>query len=133
MELTEKFKHLEDNISILREIKNSVSADELNLNKRYEWEVRYGLLESIQVIIDISCKISSHYNLGNPNNYRECVELLYKNKFIKEDTAKKTIAMIGLRNLLVHEYVSIDNNKLHQFLNSLDDFLIFINEIRSEL
>ena len=133
MELTDKFKNLEENIKLLYEIKNTVSIDELNSNKRYEWEIRYGLLESIQIIIDISCKISSNYNLGNPKNYRECIELLYKHKFLKNETSKKVIAMVGLRNLLVHEYVSIDNTKLHQFLDSLNDFLDFINELKSEL
>ncbi len=56
MELTEKLKHLEENIKILREIKDSVTLEELRINKRYEWEVRYGLLESIQVVIDIAVK-----------------------------------------------------------------------------
>ncbi|MEA3522037.1 MAG: HepT-like ribonuclease domain-containing protein [Campylobacterota bacterium] len=133
MELTEKFKNLEENILLLREIKDSVSIDDLHSNKRYEWEIRYGLLESIQIIIDISCKITSHYNLGNPKNYRECVELLLKHKFLQITTAKKVIAMIGLRNLLVHEYVSIDNEKLFHFLDSLDDFINFIDELKMEL
>ena len=133
MELTDKFKNLEENIKVLYEIKESVSVEELNTNKRYEWEIRYGLLESIQIIIDISCKISSNYNLGNPKNYRECIELLQKNKFLKPDTSKKVIAMVGLRNLLVHEYVSIDNTKLHQFLDALGDFVEFIDELKLEL
>jgi len=133
MELTEKFKNLEENILLLREIKNSVSLDDLHSNKRYEWEIRYGLLESIQIIIDISCKITSHYNLGNPKNYRECVELLLKHKYLQISTAKKVIAMIGLRNLLVHEYVSIDNEKLFHFLDSLDDFISFTDELKMEL
>ena len=75
MELTEKLKHLEENINILRETKASVTSEELKVNKRYEWEVRYGLLESIQVVIDIACKLSSQYNLGNPKNYIACIEL----------------------------------------------------------
>jgi len=133
MELSDKFKNLEENILILEDIKNTISLDDLKSNKRYEWEIRYGLLESIQIIIDISCKITSHYNLGNPKNYRECVELLQKHKFLKETTAKKTVSMIGLRNLLVHEYISIDNEKLHHFLSSLKDFTEFVNELRQEL
>ncbi len=133
MELTEKFKNLEENIKLLYEIKASVSLENLKANKRYEWEIRYGLLESIQIIIDISCKISSYYNLGNPKNYRECVELLHKNRYIQESTMKKVVSMIGLRNLLVHEYISIDTTKLHQFLNSLDDFISFIKELKEEL
>ncbi len=125
MELTEKLKHLEENIQVLREIKASVTLEELKVNKRYEWEVRYGLLESIQVVIDIACKLVSQYNLGNPKTYRACVELLQQHKYLDEPLAQKVIGMVGLRNLLVHEYVKIDEEKLYDFLGYLDDFLAF--------
>ncbi|MCF6205413.1 MAG: DUF86 domain-containing protein [Sulfurovum sp.] len=125
MELTEKLKHLEENIKILREIKETVTLEELRVNKRFEWEVRYGLLESIQVVIDIACKISSEYNLGNPQNYRGCIELLEKHQYLDAALAKKVIGMVGLRNLLVHEYVEIDEAKLYHFLEYLDDFVAF--------
>lgn len=133
MELTQKFKHLEENIKLLKEIKESVDLETIKTNRRYEWEVRYGLLESIQIVIDISCKISSEFNLGNPDNYRECVELLAKFNYIQEETAKKVVAMVGLRNLLVHEYVTIDSEKLHHYLDFLEDFLNFVNEVRASL
>lgn len=133
MELTEKLKHLEENIKLLKEIKNTVSLDDLKLNKRYEWEVRYGLFESIQIVIDISCKISSFYNLGNPKSYKECIELLVKYEYLSLEVSKKTISMVGLRNLLVHEYVQIDDEKLYQFLNYLDDFIEFVNEVKDNI
>lgn len=133
MELTEKLKHLEENISILEEIKSSISLVDVKSNKRYEWEIRYGLFESIQIVIDISCKISSHFNLGNPKSYKECIELLVKHRYITEMVGRKTIAMVGLRNLLVHEYVKIDDEKLYQFLDYLDDFVLFVYEIKENI
>ena len=120
MELTEKLKHLETNIVTLREIKSSISLDDLKLHKRHEWEVRYG-------------KISSHYNLGNPKSYKECIELLVRGNYLSLELSKKIISMVGLRNLLVHEYAQIDDEKLYAFLNYLDDFILFVNEIKSNL
>ena len=125
MELTEKLKHLEENIKVLREIKDTVTLEDLKVNKRYEWEVRYGLLESIQVVIDIACKLSSQYNLGNPKTYRACIELLQQHKYLDKALAQKVMGMVGLRNLLVHEYIEIDEEKLYQFLDYLDDFIAF--------
>ncbi len=133
MELTQKLKHLEENIAVLHEIKASVTREELKLNKRYEWEVRYGLLESIQIVIDIACKISSQYNLGNPKNYRACIELLRQHDYLSPELAQKVIAMVGMRNLLVHEYVEIDEDRLYGFLNFLDDFVGFAIEIRGKV
>ena len=125
MELTEKLKHLEENIKVLREIKDTVTLEALKANKRYEWEVRYGLFESIQVVIDIACKLSSQYNLGNPKTYRACVELLQQHHYLDKVLAQKVISMVGLRNLLVHEYIEIDAEKLYHFLEYLDDFIAF--------
>jgi len=133
MELTEKLKHLEENIQTLKEIKSTVSLNDLKLNKRYEWEVRYGLFESIQIVIDISCKISAYYNLGNPKSYKECVELLLKHKYLSKEISIKVISMVGLRNLLVHEYIQIDDEKLYKFLEYLDDFILFVYEIKDTL
>lgn len=130
MELLQKLKLLEENISILENIKEDVKLEDITTNKRYEWELRYGLFESIQIMIDISCKIASHYNLGNPQNYRECIELLGKFNFLSTIHVKKYISMIGLRNLLIHEYATIDSEKLYAFLESIDDFKNFIKEIK---
>jgi len=129
MELLPKLKQLEENIKLLQEIKTSISLEDLKTNRRYEWEIRYGLFESIQIIIDVSCKISNHYNLGNPQTYKECIELLGKHHYLTQELTQKVIAMVGLRNLLVHEYVAIDEEKLYQFLEFLEDFVLFIKEI----
>ena len=133
MELLEKSKQLEENIKLLKEIKSTLTLEELESNKRYEGEVRYGLLESIQLLIDIACKISSRYNLGNPHTYKECIELLHKFNFISQKLAKHLVAMVGLRNLLVHEYATIDIKRLYEFLNNLDDFTSFLKEIQKNL
>jgi len=130
MEVMEKFKQLEENIKLLQEIKEELPS---NKTKRVEWEVRYGLFESIQIVIDISCKISSVYNLGNPKTYRECVELLEKFNYLDNNLSTKIKAMVGFRNILVHEYVEIDNDKLFMFLENLDDFREFIKSIKKEL
>ncbi|NWF67294.1 MAG: DUF86 domain-containing protein [Campylobacterales bacterium] len=130
MEILEKLKQLEENILILKEIKNELSIEQIKEKKRFEWELRYGLFESIQIIIDISCKISSTYNLGNPKTYKECLELLSKFKYIEHELSKKLSSSVGLRNLLIHEYTTIDIEKLFGFLNFLDDFKSFAKQIK---
>lgn len=133
MELTEKLKQLEENVKILSEIHQSTSLKDIQTNKRYEWEIRYGLFESIQIIIDISCKITSVYNLGNPKNYKACIQLLQKHQYLSEELSQKVIAMVGLRNLLVHEYVRIDQERLYNYLNFIDDFTQFAEEIAQNI
>ncbi|WP_292655804.1 DUF86 domain-containing protein [Nitratifractor sp.] len=130
MQLSDKLKRLETNLNVLKEVRNEIHSPEmLEQNIRYEWEVRYGLLESIQIVIDIACKISARFNLGNPGNYKECLELLAQHGYIDRDLMQNTTAMVGLRNLLVHEYTRLDRKRLFEYLDHLEDFHTFIREI----
>jgi uncharacterized protein YutE (UPF0331/DUF86 family) len=131
MEILEKLKGLSDNLIILETIREELRSG--TLGKRTEWEVRYGLFESIQIVIDIACKVTSYYNLAHPKSYGECISALVNSGYIDSDIAGKTIKMIGLRNLLIHEYAVIDTVKLIDFLEYLDDFREFAHQIQESV
>ncbi len=65
--IVDKLKRLEENISALKRINENFSVEDLAKNKFDEWALRYGLFESIQIMIDVSCAFVSDRNLGNPN------------------------------------------------------------------
>ena len=92
--------------------------------KTNEWSLRYGILESIQIVIDISCHI-----VGKYNSYGNCVELLVKFNYIEESLGKNIRSMIKLRNLLAHEYTLIDVKKISSYLGLLGDFRNFIRSV----
>ncbi|MCP5498580.1 MAG: DUF86 domain-containing protein [Leptospiraceae bacterium] len=125
-----KLSLLEDNILQLErlKIKHKDNPDFFS-EKTNEWALRYGFLESIQIIIDISCDISTTYNLGNPKNSRECIEILATNKYLSSSLSETLAKMVGLRNLLAHEYAKINIKQLASFLNRITDFKKFISEV----
>jgi uncharacterized protein YutE (UPF0331/DUF86 family) len=134
---TDKLNRLEENLKILKSIKDNYSLDDMIADKVDEWGLRYGLFESIQIIIDLACHITAEKNLGTPKNYSDCISLLISNKYLKPDLGKKIISMIGLRNLLIHEparpvggYGIIEIEKLWEYLNYLDDIEHFIYAIQ---
>ena len=125
---------LENNIIELEKMKvQSEHEPDLFQKKTNEWSLRYGLLESIQIVIDIACHIVGKYNLGNPNSYGNCVELLVKFNYIDENLGKNIRSMIKLRNLLAHEYTLIDVKKLSSYLGLLADFRNFIMSVSNYL
>lgn len=65
---------LEQNVNELFVFKKRYSVQDIQSDKSKEWALRYGLLESIQIVVDISCHLTTKYNLGNPSTYAECVE-----------------------------------------------------------
>jgi uncharacterized protein YutE (UPF0331/DUF86 family) len=127
---TDKLSRLEENLKTLRVIKNNYSLNDIISDKVDEWGLRYGLFESIQIIIDLACHIVAEKNLGTPKNYSDCISFLISNNYIKHDLGKKIIHMTGLRNLLIHEYGIIDVEKLFEYLDYLDDINDFIYAVQ---
>ncbi len=128
--MLERIENLEENIATLKLLKNKFSIEDIKANRLDEWSLRYGLFESIQIVIDISCHISSRYNLGISKTYTQCIENLQKHNYLDEKLSRNLISSIGLRNLLIHEYIKIDIKQLYDFLKLTDDFSLFIKEIK---
>lgn len=128
--MLERLKLLEENIAELIEFKNKHSLEDIRSDKSRQWALRYGFLESIQIVIDVACHIVSKYNLGSPSTYSECIELLTKYKYIDNDLSNKLSGMVGLRNILVHEYITIDTDKLYGLLENVKDLKEFVEKIK---
>ena len=128
---SDKLKRLEENLIILTSIRDNFSLDDIKNDKVDEWGLRYGLFESIQIIIDLACSIVSEKNLGIPKNYSDCIRLLNKNNYLDQGLSSRILSMIGLRNLLVHEYGIIDVEKLYEYLDHLQDIKDFAAAVNS--
>jgi uncharacterized protein YutE (UPF0331/DUF86 family) len=69
-------------------------------------------------------------NLGSPATYSERITLLEKNGYIDSNLARRLVSMVGLRNLLIHEYATIDVEALYRYLSEIEDFVDFVHAIR---
>lgn len=128
--MLQRLEVLEENIHTLKKLQKAYSLEDIKKNRLDEWSLRYGIFESIQVVIDIACHLVSKYNLGSAKSYVACIEILQKYAYIDERLAKSLVAAVGLRNLLIHEYIQIDVEKLYGFLEYVDDFSRFIKSVR---
>ena len=67
--------------------------------------------------------------MGNAETYSDCIQLLGQFDIIDEALEERLISMAGLRNILVHEYVAVDIDRLVSFLDHLDDFTDFAQAV----
>lgn len=89
---------------------------------------------SVQVIIDIVHLLIIDLNLKRPEDNYEAISMLYGKKIISERLADKLTKMVGLRNILVHEYGKIDRARIYQILTTqLKDLEEFQKQIISYL
>jgi len=89
---------------------------------------------AIQIIIDIGNHILSERNVTGIVNYQDIIVRLGTEGIIPIELAVKIEPMAGLRNILVHEYIEIDREKLYDFLQySLKDFKEFVRHVKEIL
>lgn len=131
--MLERLIQLEENIKGLEAIRRDHTLADFSSSRELQWAVRYGLIETIQIVIDTACGICNKSNLGSPQNYGDCLRLLKEFKFIPVELAGTLIRIVGLRNLLIHEYAAIDDIRLYDFLDQMEVFRNYAMAVREYL
>jgi uncharacterized protein YutE (UPF0331/DUF86 family) len=128
--LTTKLQELERYLSQLRK-HQGVAAEDLDNDLDKAWIIERGLQLSIQLVLDIGNHILAEAGVS-VQEYADILPQLAKLGIIPDDYAKSVKGMAGFRNLLVHEYSEIDNEKLADFINfNLNDFYLFCKHVAS--
>ena len=85
---------------------------------------------AIQAVLDICNHIVADLGLEAPSEYRQVPEILAHQKLLPARLAERLASMMGLRNILVHEYLKVDRRLVYQIIqNDLDDFAKFIKAV----
>jgi uncharacterized protein YutE (UPF0331/DUF86 family) len=95
---------------------------------------KYNFIVAIGAGIDICNRIIAKENFGYPQEYAEVIKIMEERKVFNEDLATHWVEMVKFRNLLVHLYWKVENEKLYDYLkNNLRDFEEFKSAIRNYL
>lgn len=111
---------------------NSVYADDANNLKDYTKQdsIILNIQRACEAAIDLAMHLVSEKKLGIPQNSRDAFEVLYSNKLIEEKLMNNLKAMVGFRNIAVHDYKSINLKIVEMIIkNHMDDFKEFTYEI----
>lgn len=127
--MLEKLRRLQHNIAQLRRFQARYTVRDVLADTHLAWALRYGLFEAIQIVIDVSCHLTTRDGLGTPRTYGECVQLLQEHGYLPEALASTVKAMVGLRNIMVHEYVQVDVTQLFELLDVVEDLEAFITSV----
>ena len=82
-----------------------------------------------ELAIDIANHLIRQRKLGLPQSSRESFKILERERIIDSDLAKRLVAMVGFRNILIHRYAEIDPTVMIDVIeNRLDELIRFTTE-----
>ncbi|MBV7509669.1 DUF86 domain-containing protein [Bacillus sp. sid0103] len=85
---------------------------------------------SCEASIDLAMHIVSEQRLGLPQTSRDAFDMLQSNSIIDENIAKRLKAMVGFRNIAVHDYQTLNIDILNQIVDKhLSDFTDYTRQI----
>ncbi len=128
--IEQHIQNMEEALSQLGKYKN-ISFEEFQKDLSLIWIVEKGLEILIQNLLDIGAHLLASEIKNDWDDYGEVILKLGKHGVIPVEFSDRIKGMAGLRNILVHEYLKIDLNKLfHYFKYQLEDFVQFIRFVR---
>ena len=95
--------------------------------------VERNLEVAAQCCIDISHRIIAVEDVQKPRDYYEAFLRLGELGVVSPAFARQLAPLAGFRNVLIHEYVSIDWDQVYDHLRQLDDLYRFREQVQTWL
>lgn len=92
---------------------------------------KYNFIVAIEAMIDICNRIISMKKLGSPQDYSQVIKIMNQKGLFEAALSERLIEMVKFRNMLVHLYWKIEDDRVYEYLKkNLDDFEAFRVAIR---
>ena len=103
-----------------------------------EFEVRlateHALQIAVQICIDVGAHLIAEHGLKTPSDYKAVFDVL-KAAGLDAGLAERLGNAAGMRNVIVHEYLALDDDLVWAALENLDDlrnFVVFVQQHLAE-
>jgi uncharacterized protein YutE (UPF0331/DUF86 family) len=118
----------------VRDLAEMAQLDRFERDIREQRFILHTLQLALQATLDIASHIVSARRLGEPSSNRELFLLLGRDGWITPDQVSTLQAMAGMRNILVHGYLSVDAEIIADVVETrLGDLLSFAESVRARV
>ncbi|MEZ5383366.1 MAG: DUF86 domain-containing protein [Microthrixaceae bacterium] len=91
--------------------------------------VKYLFITLIEGCVDVAQHVAASEQHAAPNTNADAIRSLAQHHIIGSDLADSLARAVGFRNVLVHQYLEVDDNLVVEALGRLDEFDRFIGEV----
>jgi uncharacterized protein YutE (UPF0331/DUF86 family) len=133
--LTKYIQELEKYLRHLKELQKYNKEEFLSDWKIYELVDR-NLHLALETFLTLGEMIISEFGFQKPDSYADIPRILFENKVINQALKEKLIDLARFRNVLVHEYLYLDHEKVYEHFKKdpkiIKEFIQKIKEFVSE-
>ena len=123
-----RFAKLERTLRKLRNVA-ATTWEEYSNDEGLQDRAERNLQIAAQICIDIGNHIIAINGFRPPETYSDIFVVLGERGVISEDLAVTFQKIAGFRNILVHDYIEIDQKLVFDCLQHLDDFRLFVQKV----
>lgn len=91
---------------------------------------KYRFVTAVEAVLDVAHHVLASELWGPAEDSAGAVRLLARHGVIDDELARRLAAATGFRNVLVHGYAEVDDQKVVANLALLEDFDAFIEQVR---
>lgn len=95
--------------------------------------VKYAFVTAIEAAVDVAQHICASQGWGPPDTNRDALLLLGTHGVVAPELAASMGRAAGFRNVLVHDYVRVDDALVEEKLTELDDLHAFVAAVAAWL
>lgn len=122
--IKERLQEIDENLKLLSELRK-MPFREFKTDLKASKSAERCLEINIQCILDICHHIISANNWPRPQNNKESIETIANYNVIPRQFANRISPMVGLRNILIHEYLKVNVRRVYEHLQNIEDFRKF--------
>lgn len=118
-------------MKILEIIVNLTSKNFFRLRLLLDRDTKYCFIIASQAAIDLCYHLNAKLTKKAPTDYSNCFKLLEEFSLFSNEVLSKMALMAKFRNLLVHHYVKVDDERVYEKLKEIDCFENFIKDLKA--
>jgi uncharacterized protein YutE (UPF0331/DUF86 family) len=111
----------------LHELDAERSADvDVRASSRWLNSVKYLFVTAIEGCLDVAHHLVASEGWGTPDTNASAFLVLGREGVLSRDLATVMASAVGFRNVLVHQYATVDDDRVIEFLDQLDALRAFV-------
>jgi uncharacterized protein YutE (UPF0331/DUF86 family) len=120
-------RSIADDTSVLRQ--EATASEERRQDQIWLRGVKYTFVTAIEACVDVAQHICATEGWGPPTDNGDAVRLLGERGVLTAELAVSMRKAVGFRNVLVHDYIEVDDLIVVGRLKSLGDFEEFVRQV----